>query len=73
MGELNEKVNYEEAADNIVNWLAEYLYKNYEPYPPMQVDTWDSEPWESAGKRMRERWHSEAQKMLTEFGNLFKD
>lgn len=74
MGELNEKPDYAQASAAILESVAEYLYNNYEtdPYPSRDMDAGigDTEPWESAGKRKREYWFAEAEKMAKHFVTL---
>jgi hypothetical protein len=76
MGEMNEKVNYQEAGEIIVDWLAQYLYENFEQNPspmhdddPRHVVIGMTEPWESAGKRVRERWQLKATEMIMDFSS----
>lgn len=75
MGELNDLVDHYEAGEIIVDWLAKYLYENFEtdPYPSSNPNAviGDIEPWESAGKRVRERWQLKATEMIMDFSKIF--
>lgn len=76
MGEWNDPAPDAEAInEGLVAYLAKYLYDNYETAPhPMRGDDprntyiGATEPWESAGKRMREKWFAEAQDLATYIG-----
>lgn len=72
MGEWNDPAPDAEAiSGDVLEYLAKYLYECYETNPhPMRDDDprntclGMAEPWESAGKRMRERWFGEAQSLV---------
>lgn len=72
MGEWNDPAPDAEAINGaVLEYLAKYLYDNYEdaPHPMRDDDPRNTyigavEPWESAGKRMRERWFEEAQALM---------
>jgi hypothetical protein len=82
VGELNDPVDYPEAMGNLVDALANYLYTRYEdnkhniwPDDPRSHGGVgdDPEPWESAGKRMRDKWDSEAMALIEHFAKLYRD
>lgn len=65
MGEMNDPVDYPLAMGNMLDALANYLYDEY--------DSTGGDPWESAGKRRREYWFSQADKMVRHFAKLYTE
>ncbi len=75
MGETNDSTDYPQAMGDLLEALAQYLYDHYDDdkFPSRDPDAGigDCEPWESAGKRKREHWFEEADRLMRHFAELY--